>query len=174
MAKKRRKCPQALLYLGFKWERSMTPDDKVTISLFITFLALLATVFQPVINIYASRLINPTPGELARRTARRHALRRALLKLLGSMWFLPALGMLANVASLCYQLTRTGPVTRLTILEISATVASVFFSLTVVLMFPLLNKMADTTGSHVEFTARVGDVALRAHERLDRLDQPNS
>jgi hypothetical protein len=33
----------------------MTPDDKVTISLVISFLALVANVCQPLINIYASR-----------------------------------------------------------------------------------------------------------------------
>jgi hypothetical protein len=155
----------------------MTPDDKVTISLVISFLALVANVCQPLINIYASRRMNPTPDELARRTARRHALRRALVRLLGSMWFLPTLGMLANIVSLSYQLTRTGPVTRLTVLEISGTMASACFSITAVILFPLLNKMTETTGKNIdlvgkniELTARVGDMAHQAHERLDRLE----
>jgi hypothetical protein len=85
--------------------------------------------------------------------------------------------MLANIVSLSYQLTRTGPVTRLTVLEISGTMASACFSITAVILFPLLNKMTETTGKNIdlvgkniELTARVGDMAHQAHERLDRLE----
>jgi MFS family permease len=148
----------------------MTPDDKMTISLFISGFAVVATIFQPVINIYASRRMNTTPDEQVRRTGRRHALRGALIKLLGSSWFFPVLSILTCIASIYYQLTRTGPVTRLTILEISVSVASVSFCFATALVFSLISRMLDAAGRHIESTGRLGDVALHAHERLDRIE----
>jgi hypothetical protein len=149
----------------------MTADDKLFL---IGGLGIVATLIQPFLSILASRLLSPTPEQQAHRSARRSALKSAVLRLLGSVWFLPLLSVVLNVSILYYQLTRVGPVTRLTILAISLAVASVFFSLTIVFTARLLERTLEGMKRQILLAAKIGEIATGAHERLDRLEQKPS
>ena len=142
----------------------MTADDKLFL---IGGLGIVATLIQPFLSILASRLLSPTPEQQAHRSARRSALKSAVLRLLGSVWFLPLLSVVLNVSILYYQLTRVGPVTRLTI-------ASVFFSLTIVFTARLLERTLEGMKRQILLAAKIGEIATGAHERLDRLEQKPS